>query len=444
MSWRRCSGERCAAEGVEELARRRLLTGVGERLDFTHDRIREVAYGELPSWRRKRLHYRVAEAIEALYADRLPDFWETLADHFERAEVWTKATRYYLSVSQRARRRYAYTTAERSCLRAADVAAKVPDAGVERMLALELLGDVAGLVGDLERANQSYQAALEGATRETDRRRIVNKRHRPRLASRDGARIAFYEHGSGEETLLFMNPIVYGLEIFQPVLENLCQEFRIITVDPRGTGNSDPQHAGYGTTDHAADVRAVIEAAGGGPVTGIGISKSSSIRVRLAVAAPALVKRLVLVGTLLNFWPNSSTSPPSSELDERFREALRAGDLERAMPLFVATIVTDPDTGELAEQFTRNLLRLPRETILNNWAPDPDFNIVPVLGQVKAPTLVLHGTQDRRVPLTTAHYLAEHLPDARLYLFEGRGHLPIFTATTEFCDVLRRFVTTGG
>jgi pimeloyl-ACP methyl ester carboxylesterase len=213
-------------------------------------------------------------------------------------------------------------------------------------------------------------------------------------------------------------------------------------VDPRGTGRSDPQHAGYGTGDHAADVRAVSEAAGVGPVTAIGISKSSSILIRLAVTAPALVKRLVLVGSLINFWPNSAAAP-SSELDEQFREALRAGDLERAMPLFVATVVTDPDTGELAEQFTRNLLRLPRETVVNNWAPDPDFNIAPLLGRVKAPTLVLHGTEDRRVPLTAAHYLAEHLPDARLYLFEGRGHLPIFTATTEFCDVLRRFVTTG-
>jgi pimeloyl-ACP methyl ester carboxylesterase len=58
-----------------------------------------------------------------------------------------------------------------------------------------------------------------------------------------------------------------------------------------------------------------------------------------------------------------------------------------------------------------------------------------VLGQVKTPTLILHGTQDRRVPLSTAYYLAERLPDARLYLFEGAGHLPIFTATGEFCDV---------
>jgi pimeloyl-ACP methyl ester carboxylesterase len=108
-----------------------------------------------------------------------------------------------------------------------------------------------------------------------------------------------------------------------------------------------------------------------------------------------------------------------------------------------SSVVTDPDTGELAEQFTRNLLRLPRDTILSTWAPDPDVDITPVLAQVKAPTLVLHGTEDSRVPLSTAYYLAEHLPDAQLHLFEGVGHLPIFTATVEFCDVLRRFVRTG-
>jgi pimeloyl-ACP methyl ester carboxylesterase len=238
-----------------------------------------------------------------------------------------------------------------------------------------------------------------------------------------------------------MNPIVYGLEIFQPVLEHLCQEFRIITMDARGTGRSDPLHRGYATVDHAADVAAVIAAAGG-PVTAIGISKSSSILVRLAIAAPALVKKLVLIGTLLDFWPNTG-SPPANELDGQFRSALRAGDFELAVRLFVATIVNDPDTGEVAEQFTRNLLRLPRDTILSVWAPDPDVDITPMLDQVKTPTLVLHGTQDCRVPLSTAHQLVEQLPDARLYLFEGAGHLPIFTATTEFCDVLRRFVRTG-
>ena len=428
-----------AAQGVEELVRRRVLTGVGERLGFTHERIRDVAYAGLQSWRRPRLHRRVAETIEALHADRLPDYWEALADHWERGEAWARASHYHLSVAERAKRCYAYATAEVSCRQAAEAAGKSPDAGAERARALDLLGDVASLRGDLDRANDSYEASLEIATGEADRRRIGNKLHRPRVATRNGATLAYYEHGSGEETLLLTNPLIYALEILQPVLEQLCQEFRILTMDLRGTGRSDPIPAGYTTADHAADIGAVIEAAGRGPVTAIGISKSGNMLVKLAVAAPSLVKRLVLLGTPLDITPGSMSLVPS-EADDRFRAALRAGDLERAMQHFVATIVTEPDMGELAEQFTRNVLRLPRESLLSNWAPDPEVDIAPILDQVKTPTLILHGTEDRRVSVAAALHLARHLPDARLHLFEGRGHLPIFTATSEFCEVLRRFV----
>jgi pimeloyl-ACP methyl ester carboxylesterase len=172
------------------------------------------------------------------------------------------------------------------------------------------------------------------------------------------------------------------------------------------------------------------------------ISKSVYMLVRLAVTAPRLVKRLVLIGTPLDVTPGSMSLVPS-EVDDRFRAALRAGDLDRAMHCFAATIFTDPDTGELAEQFTRNVLRQPRESIVSNWMPDPDIDIAPILDQVKAPTLIMHGTDDRRVSVAAAHHLARHIPDAQLYLFEGRGHLPIFTATAEFCEVLRRFVRTG-
>jgi pimeloyl-ACP methyl ester carboxylesterase len=174
----------------------------------------------------------------------------------------------------------------------------------------------------------------------------------------------------------------------------------------------------------------------------MGISRSGNMVVRLAVSAPSLVKRLVLIGTPLDTTPGSRSLVPS-EQDDRFRAALKAGDLERAMHHFVATVVSDPDTGELAEQFTRNLLRLPRESILSTWTPDPELDITPILRQVKVPTLVLHGAEDRRVSVAAAHHLAAHIPDARLHLFAGRGHLPIFTAIAEFCEILRRFVRTG-
>jgi pimeloyl-ACP methyl ester carboxylesterase len=54
----------------------------------------------------------------------------------------------------------------------------------------------------------------------------------------------------------------------------------------------------------------------------------------------------------------------------------------------------------------------------------------------------MHGTEDRNVPIESAVDLVSRIPGARLHRFEGRGHLPAFTATDEFCEVLRRFAHT--
>ncbi len=59
------------------------------------------------------------------------------------------------------------------------------------------------------------------------------------------------------------------------------------------------------------------------------------------------------------------------------------------------------------------------------------------------PTLVLHGTADRDAPVAHGIELAERIPGAAFYGFDGNGHLPTFTATTEFCDVLGAFVRSG-
>jgi hypothetical protein len=66
----RASGlsEPAAADGVEELVRRRLLHTVSAGLDFSHDHIREVVYGGLLPPRRSLLHRKVATALGALTA----------------------------------------------------------------------------------------------------------------------------------------------------------------------------------------------------------------------------------------------------------------------------------------------------------------------------------------------------------------------------------------
>jgi pimeloyl-ACP methyl ester carboxylesterase len=71
------------------------------------------------------------------------------------------------------------------------------------------------------------------------------------------------------------------------------------------------------------------------------------------------------------------------------------------------------------------------------------MDITAILEQVTVPTLVLHGTDDALVPFAAAEYLAGKLPNAQLHGFKDKGHLPMFTATDEFCDVLRGFIRTG-
>jgi pimeloyl-ACP methyl ester carboxylesterase len=65
---------------------------------------------------------------------------------------------------------------------------------------------------------------------------------------------------------------------------------------------------------------------------------------------------------------------------------------------------------------------------------------LPLLPAIAAPTLVTHGRDDRLVSFAAAELTASLLPNARLHGFKGKGHLPLFTATQEFCEVLRAFV----
>jgi pimeloyl-ACP methyl ester carboxylesterase len=66
-----------------------------------------------------------------------------------------------------------------------------------------------------------------------------------------------------------------------------------------------------------------------------------------------------------------------------------------------------------------------------------------LLDKVQLPTLVMHGTEDKGAPLELGRQLAASIAGAQFYPFEGRCHLPMVTATQEFCDVLRAFVLTG-
>ncbi|MFC1840241.1 adenylate/guanylate cyclase domain-containing protein [Thermodesulfobacteriota bacterium] len=73
---------------------------------FKHYMIQEVAYNTILINKRKKLHGLIAGAIEEIYRDRLKEFYELLAFHYEKAEKWEKAAEYYGRAGRKVREIY--------------------------------------------------------------------------------------------------------------------------------------------------------------------------------------------------------------------------------------------------------------------------------------------------------------------------------------------------
>jgi pimeloyl-ACP methyl ester carboxylesterase len=413
---------------------------------FRHALVHEAAYRSLLRSKRQRLHSRIARIVE----DRFPNIGEMqpewLAHHFTEAGLAGPSSKYWFRAGQRAKDAYANREAVVHLHRCLEAIALLPlgqlDDELERrkLRALVLLGDLASVAGDIDEANRCYGQALELPAGADVRTQIENKLHRRKVALRDGARIAFYEHGSGTPTLLFLAPLAYGLAAFQPIVERLCQEFQIVTVDPRGSGASDPLTRPYPLSEHAKDTRAIIAALDDGSLVGVGISRSANVLLRLAHAEPQLFDKLVTIGG-----PPSDTGPPffSETYVRQTKEMFEKGDIEGIVRFHTSLVLSEPETRELRELFVQNRLRVPHETTLSFFDRDPTVDVAPILTEITVPTLVTHGSEDRLVAFAAAEYLSARLPNAQLHPFQGRGHLLLFTAPDEFCDVLRRFVRTG-
>jgi DNA-binding SARP family transcriptional activator len=136
----RASGlpEREAAGCVEELVRRRMLHGVDEGFDFTHQRIREVVYAGLLPPRRKLLHSDVAVALEALTAGALDPPAGALGMHYRHAEVPRKAQVWLTTAGDMAARKYATGPANHYY----EAALAIADTPLDRASLHERIGDM--------------------------------------------------------------------------------------------------------------------------------------------------------------------------------------------------------------------------------------------------------------------------------------------------------------
>jgi class 3 adenylate cyclase/predicted ATPase len=180
------------AELVRELRR-----GTEQAYIFTHALTQQVAYETLLLRQRRDYHRRVAECIEALYADRLEEQFERLAHHYTSAEAWAPALDYHIKFANQAQLRYANGKAAEHYQLAWEIVQSGRAGGEEtQRLLCEAQGNLDFLAGDYPQAVSRYQTALELTDDVIHRARLLRKLGNVCQASGDyGQGIRYLEQG---------------------------------------------------------------------------------------------------------------------------------------------------------------------------------------------------------------------------------------------------------
>lgn len=138
--------EETLVHSLDELWQRRLVREQGNNTyDFSHDRIRDVAYGEMSPARRWLLHHRVAQALEEIYRDQLDEVCGQLAAHYEQAGLTQQAVTYYRRAATAAHQLVAYSEMEahlNKSLALLDLLPATPEHLEKKLEILSLMGGI--------------------------------------------------------------------------------------------------------------------------------------------------------------------------------------------------------------------------------------------------------------------------------------------------------------
>jgi len=222
-----------------------------------------------------------------------------------------------------------------------------------------------------------------------------------------------------------------------------AERFRTLAFDQRGLGRTSHPEGTWTMADYAEDAGALVRALRWERCHVVGTSFGGMVALELALRHGDLVDRLVLCctspGGALASYPlhELRDRDPADVMAIRMRLLDDRWDPDAAEPI--------PGLGGIYPWIERQALAPPQDPaaadgLRRQIDARAGHDVMERLGEIAAPTLVCAGRYDTMAPLDNAQYLADHIPDAELAVFDG-GHLFMLqdpTAHPTMIDFLAR------
>ena len=246
----------------------------------------------------------------------------------------------------------------------------------------------------------------------------------------DGTRLHYIVEGNGPPIVLVGGKTSSIEGAWWRYIPALARRLKVIAFDNRGAGQSDKPDVPYSTSMMANDALVVLHAAGEQSAHWFGISLGGMILQQLALDHPDAVRSLILAATSCG-----GDRPAATAVN---RPELANNPLRRYANLYAPQFILDhPDwVAEDAKHFGK----LPLHAIVRQDQAGNQHHVCDRLGEIRQPVLILHGSEDRTVPLSRGEELQRRLPNARLQVFGGAGHQLHSERLSEVLPLVLNFV----
>lgn len=263
----------------------------------------------------------------------------------------------------------------------------------------------------------------------------------------NGVDLAYEVAGTGGPPLVLTHGSWGDRRGWAAVVPGLVRSFRVVTWDRRGHGESSDA-PGQGTREQDSDdLAGLIEALGTAPAHLAGNSFGGSISLGLAARRPELFRSIcvheppvfdVLSGT------GSVGLETARERIRRVTARLAEGDQCGGAALFADTVVGQPGSWESFSTDARaSMVRHALTFLDENRDPDVFALDLQRLSSFASPALLSFGDTSPNYFAQVVRQIAGALPNARVHVFGGAGHVPHRSHPAAYVDALTAFALGG-
>ncbi|OGT26766.1 MAG: hypothetical protein A3I77_08125 [Gammaproteobacteria bacterium RIFCSPLOWO2_02_FULL_42_14] len=253
--------------------------------------------------------------------------------------------------------------------------------------------------------------------------------------------IYYEQQGRAGEQIILLGGLTADHQVWNSIVRLLSPHFRLLVLDNRGAGQTDSPDYPYTTSMMAKDTVALMETLKISRAHFIGHSMGGCIAQQIALTAPEKINKMVLAC--------SRTEPSTlSEMILSMRAKLQALGItedvlaEYTMPfLFSENFLKDVVKIKGFIQWTlRNSHPQTASGYRNQLHAVQTHNITHQLSQIKAPTLVIAGSDDVLMPVKYAKSIADAIPRSQFSIIPDCAHMPHVEKSAEFVELVKKFL----